>query len=324
MNAITTIEADEGAVSFVSDDLTPLSVIEDRTKAEGLFAKVRAEIDAHVPDLTTERGRKAIKSLAFKVTKTKTAVDDARKKLTEDARKQVDAANAAGRVIWDRLEDLAAEARKPLTEWEQAEKDRVAAVAAGMRSIEEAGVVSVDDTAETVAVRLAALKCLTFDAAVFGDSLERAQYQRDAAVAYLTGTEVRLRQEEADRAELARLRQESAARDEQDRLAREAVELKAKEEADAQAEKDRAAEVERLAQERAAQTIAKAEDDRKAEEQRLADEATARENDRAHRAKIMGSIKVAIMAAGGIDNDAATKIVLAIAKRTVPNIHIDF
>lgn len=324
MNAMTTIEADGGAVSFVSDELTPLSVIEDRTKAEGLFAKVRAEIDAHVPDLTTEKGRKAIKSLAFKVTKTKTAVDDARKKLTEDARKQVDAANAAGRVIWDRLEDLAAEARKPLTEWEQAEKDRVATVAARFGLIEQLGRAQAEDTTAAVAERMATLEAMEFEPAVFGDSLERAASAKGDALHALATLQARLTMEEADRAELARLRQESAARDEQDRLAQEAEALKAKEAADAQAEKDRAAEVERQAQERATQTIAKAEEDRKAEEKRVADEATARENDRAHRAKIMGAIKVAIMAVGGIDNDAATKIVLAVAKRTVPNIHIDF
>ena len=42
---------------------------------EDLFAKVKAEVEAHVPDIETVEGRKHIKSLAAKISSSKTAID---------------------------------------------------------------------------------------------------------------------------------------------------------------------------------------------------------------------------------------------------------
>lgn len=346
MNAhvnIATLE--DGAVSFVTEEATALAVLTDKEKAEAFFERVKAEVEAFVPDISTAKGRDEIKSLAFKVTKTKTAVDAARKKLTEDARKQVDAANAAGRVIWDKLEALAADVRKPLTDWEQAEKDRVEAIANRMGAIERAGAAQVEDTAESVAGRIADLEQMAFDAEVFRDSLDRAAAARDQAVADLHVLQARLVQEEADRAELAKLRAEAAAREEQDRLAKEAADAKAKEEADAIAAKQRDDEIARKAAEDATAEAArlaqkalddqaaahqaeldrlqKVADDKAAAEKAEADLAAQRERSRAHVSKTMAAAKLAIMGLG-VTEDQAREIVKAIKAGSVPNVTIQF
>ncbi len=357
MNAhVSTATLEDGAVSFVAEEATALAVLTDREKAEAFFERVKAEVEAFVPDVTTAKGRDEIKSLAFKVTKTKTAVDAARKKLTEDARKQVDTANAAGRVIWDKLEALAANVRKPLTDWEQAEKDRIEAIANTMAAIEWAATAQVEDTAEGVVGRILQLEAMTFDADVFGDSLERAQTARDQAVVALGTLHVRLIGEEADRAELARLRREN-----EERLAAEQAEREAKEAADAEAARlaqakadedaraEREAEVRslaaanaaeeaRLAAERQAQAaldeqarlhqaeldrLQKVADDKDAAEKVEADLAAQREKNRAHVSKIMAAAKLAIMGLG-VTEDQAREVVKAIKAGSVPNISIQF
>lgn len=93
---------------------------------ERLLASVEERVRKHVPDLTTAKGRDAIASLAYAVSRSKTALDDAGKKLNEDAQAQIKAVNAQRKKATDRLDALRDEARKPLTDWERAEEERKA------------------------------------------------------------------------------------------------------------------------------------------------------------------------------------------------------
>jgi len=345
VNLLDPVET-EGAVSFVIDPQTPLAVLSDTAQADALFTRIRGEIDSFVPDLTTVKGRAAVKALAFKITKTKTAVETARKDTTEGWRAQTDAVNASGRIIKTRLEELEEEARKPLTDWEQAERDRIDAVATRFTAMERAGAAQVDDTADAVSARIAALEAMTFDPLVFQDSHERALATRTIAIEGLQVLRARLVQEEADKAELAALRREREEREAADNARAQAEQAARQAEADAKAATERDAEIARKAaadaqaeterkaqealatQERAHQVelarLQKEKDDAAAAARAETEAAEARERDRSHKAKILGAIKLAIMAHGGIDNEVATKIVTAVAKRAIPNIHIDF
>lgn len=64
----------------------PVAVFTNEKLFGEFVAKVRAEVDAFEPDLTTDKGRKAIASLAYKVSQSKTALDEAGKALTEEKR----------------------------------------------------------------------------------------------------------------------------------------------------------------------------------------------------------------------------------------------
>jgi hypothetical protein len=103
-----------------------------------IVARIAEEVRSHVPDLTTAKGRDAIKSLAFKVARSKTALDDAGKKLNEDARAQINIVDAARRKIRDQLDALRDEARKPLDDWEAAEKERVDTLTARLHRLANA------------------------------------------------------------------------------------------------------------------------------------------------------------------------------------------
>lgn len=344
MNAHTPIVAEETAVSFIAEQQTPLAVLTSANEAEALFARIRAEIDAFVPDLSTVTSRAAIKSLAFKVTKTRTAVEAARKDKTEAWRKQTDAVNASGRVIKARLEQMEEEARKPLTEWEEVEKSRVEKVANWFDAAERAAVI-LNDASEAVGERLATFEGMTLDADTFGDSLERAEEVRQQTVEVLRAAVARLIQAEADRAELDRLRTEAAAREEQDRLAKEAAKAKEKEAADALAAKAREDEIARKAAEDATADAArlaqkalddqaaahqaeldrlqKVADDKAAAAKAEADLAAQREKNRTHVSKIMAAAKLAIMGLG-VTEDLAREVVKAIKAGSVPNVTIQF
>ena len=344
-------------------EANPTLVLIDEKKFEDFYEHVKAEAKAAPVDLTTEKGRKAVASMAFKIARTKTAIDDAGKKLNEDARAKINAVDASRRTIWDRFEALQREVRQPLTDWEKAETERVGKVQRFFDRMKEYSKVALDDTAETVKTRYENLSLIHLDEAVFNDRHDEAIEALDSAMSTLKSAYERLQQEEADRAELARLRAEAEERArleaerkaEEQRKAHEAEEQRQREEARKQEEERQKAEQERIereARERAeAEARAKvaaaekaareAEEaaNRKIEEERQAREREkaereqreadakaaeeARQADREHRGKIMGAAKAAIIEIG-VAEQIAKEIVLAIAAGNVPNVSIRF
>lgn len=265
MNAVTKIEAAGTHIATVVEQ-TPVIVLTDHDQRDAFYAHIQREVDAFQPDVSTEKGRKEIKSFAYKITRTKTAIDDAGKKLNEEARARINAVDAERRVVKEKLDALAKEVRRPLTEWEESEEKRIAECRAVIERIKASAVVTIEDTAATVRARGAEVWNTEIDADRFGDMLAEATATKEMAVSSLKSAMARLAQEEADKAELERLRAEAAEREERDRIEREARE----------AEERRAAEAKEVEEKRIA-------DERAAEERRIAAEKA--EAERIERAK---------------------------------------
>jgi len=200
-------------------EANPAMVLLEPVKFDQFFDEVAREVRSHVPDLTTNKGREAIASLAMKVSKTKTAIDEARKMLTEDARAQIKKVDEQGKVIRDKLDALRDEVKQPLVDWRAAEDDRVAACQVIINGLKRDGVILGDDICETVAGRLDLIRAIEITADQFQELEEIAKTLRDNAIQSLEAGAERLRIAEEERAELARLR----AADEE-RQAREAEE----------------------------------------------------------------------------------------------------
>lgn len=281
MNAPTATLTPEAEVTAgdlaVLNDQTKVALLTDEKAFEDLLDKIRTEVRSHVPDLTTDKGRKAIASLAHKVTKTKTALDEAGKSLTEDLRKQVKTVDDSRRKIREKLDELRDEARKPLTDWEEAEEARQERVKAALSRLESLTAIQVDDDSDVVALRLEEAEAFAIDPDEFRETAEIAQASKARVVENLTAYHAKLLREEADRAELARLRREQeerekaeAARREQERQEREEAERRQREEAEA-------AERQRRQEEAAARAKAEAE----AAAQRAAEEAARKAREEA-------------------------------------------
>lgn len=337
--------------TFMPDN--PVAVLTNGEQFDALLGRIRAEVEAHVPDLTTKKGRDAIKSLAYKVTRTKTALDEAGKELNAEKRKEIEVVDAVRRDVREKLDALAVEARKPLDEWEAAEAHRQSVISEEMGRLNLATELGEDNSSAHINSRIGWLETLEFDADIFQDSLEIAINAKSVALETLRVMLGKAVQAEADAAELAALRQREADRIEAERIA---TERAAQIEADRIAEENRAAEAEaaeakRLVDIKAAEDAAAeaataeaaraaqaeidkanaetkrlqdAEDARKAEEDRIASETAAREADKAHRGSVMKAAKEAMMANGDITEDQARKIVLAIVAGEIPNTRINF
>lgn len=370
----------------------PEIVLLDDGKRDALFAFIEAEVEAFEPDVTTAKGRDAIKALAFKITRTKTAVESARLRLTEEWREKIKAVNAGGTPIKEKLEALAKSARAPLTAWEEAEEKREAECKAALERLRQAAIVPIDATADSLRARITEVEAEPMAEDHWLGMLTLAETAKATALEALTAALALVEQKERDAAELTRLREEAAERErldaerrereewersEQERQAREAKEAQELEERRArQAEEaeeaaEREAERTRLATEQAATAAAEtarqeeaqraeqqaaeqqraheaelraaneraAEIERQAEQQRLArevedqrradaekaaaDERARLEADQARRRQVKADAKDAIISCGA-DEETAKKIVLAILAGEIPRVILDF
>lgn len=325
------------------------------------LAQIKAEIDGFTADVSTKKGRDAIASIAHKVARSKTALDNIGKDLVaelKDVPKKIDAERKRMRDLLDQWKD---EVRQPLTEWEEAEDARVARHKTGIEIIEQASATH-DFSAYTLRLTRASIETTVIDEA--WEEFESEAHRAKAKTLEALNTAIEAREKyEAEQAELAKLRAEAAAREQkerEERIAREAAE-RAQREAEAKAQAEREAVIRReqeakaaaesrelelkLAAERAerekAEAIqreqqAKADAERRAaeavaaEQRRVAaqqaadaEEAKRRERDKAHKTAVnRGALEAFV--AGGLSEECAKQAVTLIAKRAIPAVTITY
>lgn len=362
MSDVIEAEKPSTAIAVVVQQ-TPVVVLTDKKSRDDFYAHVQAEVDAFEPDLSTEKSRKAIASLAYKIARTKTAIDNAGKELNDEARQKINAVDAERRAVRDHFDALSKQVRKPLDDWEEAEEKRVEFIDNMIAMFRSARVVEMGEDAASIRARGAEVFQTTLDADVFQERLDEAQREKNETVGVLKSAMDRAVVAEKEAEELARLRAENEAREqaerekaEAERIERERVDAEKRAEdarADAEAaearrveaaakeaedrvrrEAEEAAEAERaeerrkhdaeLAEQR--QRADKAEAAAQAERDRVAAEqaeAAAREKDKNHRTAVMSAAKEAIMTCG-VDEETARKIVLLIRSGEVPNVNMEF
>lgn len=210
---------------------------------------IEAKVRAFKFDASTAAGRDAIRSLAYKVARTKTALDAEGKKLTEGWREATKKVNAERKRSEDRLDALAEEVREPVTQFENKEKSRVAAHEAALNDLR--GVLSIvranpDMPAESLSTHLAGFEAI-YPERNWEEFGEHAAAVRAETIGHLRERIESRRKYETEQAELGRLRQAEVERQQRERdeqlkaeaadKARLEAERKAKEDADREAKR---------------------------------------------------------------------------------------
>ncbi|HDS3813447.1 TPA: cell envelope biogenesis protein TolA [Morganella morganii subsp. morganii] len=285
----------------------------------GIREKARAEQAQLDTDLSKAKNRDAIKSLAYKVTQSKTHIDKAGKAVVDELKELPKKVDASRKQCRDELDALSEEIRQPVTAWEDAEKARVAAeelVKQIERDHEEALQMNeLHDLrkAEEERKRIEHENEIKRQAAEQAriEAEQKAQRDREAA-------ELKAKQER-EAAEL-KARQEVEAAAKREREAREAQERaeREKQEAIAKAEREKLAAVE--AERRKAEEAERA---RLAEVERQKQEELKRQADTAHRAKVNNQAMQDLIATG-IPEDCAKACIIAIAKGAVSSVKINY
>ncbi|MGQ7807167.1 hypothetical protein ACUN3I_16280 [Hafnia alvei] len=315
----------------VIEKTNALAVFTSQEQLDPLIEAIEKEARSLVPDLSTKKGRDAIASMAHKVARSKTYIDNAGKDLVAELKalpKQIDESR---RLVRERLDALKDEVRRPLTEWE-AKQERLKAEEAMNAMHEEALVMNENiDLQRAIQYESDHEMALLMNEKFDRDAVEAKAEKERKRIAYeeelkrLAENAARLAMEQ----EAQREREESAHREavlkaqaeqaERDRIEAEQRAEREKKEAAENAERDKQqaiAEEQRKAHEEAERI--KRENERKeqvrlAEEKRIKDEEARRAANIAHQKKI-NNAAMAILMSTGLSEAAARECVCAIVK----------
>ncbi|HDR2656680.1 TPA: hypothetical protein ACW72U_004064 [Enterobacter ludwigii] len=307
-----------------------MAIFTTKEQLDPIIETIEKEARSLVPDVSTRKGRDAIASMAHKVARSKTYIDNAGKDLVAELKalpKQIDESR---RIVRERLDALKDEVRKPLTEWE-AEQERFKAEEAMNAMHAEALEMNVKFDQELAAkfeadheMALLMNKDFDRDREEQRRQAEQAQREHEERIKREAAEQARRDAEARHKAEIeaaARREAEEKARAElaeRQRIEAEQRAAREKQEAEARArrEKEEAVAAERRRQE-------EAEAARLAEEQRKAEEEARRAADKEHRRTVNRRV-YADLIAQGIPEEFAQKAVLAIAGGKVQDAHIKY
>lgn len=319
-----------------------MAVFTNNDQLDPLIELIEKEARSLVPDVTTKKGRDAIASMAHKVARSKTYIDNAGKDLVAELKalpKQIDESR---RVVRERLDALKDEVRRPLTEWE-AEQARIAAEKAAE---EERLRIEAEQKAALEALRkqvevdheMALLmdKDIDRERADKAAEAERQRIAREEEIA--RQAEEKAKREAAEKAQreidaaAAREREAILAKERAERERIEAQQRAEREQREAaeRAEREKQAAVEaerRKAQEEADRIRREAEQReqaRLAEEKRKADEQERREADVKHRKTVGTEIVKALLANTSLSRDQAIEVLTAIKDGNIPHTGISY
>lgn len=319
-----------------------MAVFTNNDQLDPLIELIEKEARSLVPDVTTKKGRDAIASMAHKVARSKTYIDNAGKDLVAELKalpKQIDESR---RVVRERLDALKDEVRRPLTEWE-AEQARIAAEKAAE---EERQRIEAEQKAALEALKkqietdheMALLMNDAFDReqAEKKAEAERQRIAREEEIKRQAEEKAKREAEEKHRAEMeASARREAEERAAKERAERERIEAQQRAERDriaaeqkAEADKQAAIDAERRKAQEEADRIRREAEQREqarlAEEKRKADEQARREADVKHRKFVGTEIVKALLANTSLTRDQAIEVLTAIKDGNIPHTSISY
>lgn len=315
----------------VIEKSSAMAVFTNNEQLDPIIEKIEKEARSLVPDVSTKKGRDAIASMAHKVARSKTYIDNAGKDLVAELKalpKQIDESR---RIVRERLDALKDEVRRPLTEWE-AEQERIKAEEAARVKAEEDRKKFESDHEIALLMNdafdreLAEKKAeeerqrIAHEEELKRQAAEQAKREAEAKAA----AELAAAKKREEDAIAAKAQAELLAKQERERAEQEAKDAAAKAEAEKQAA---VADEQRKAQEEADRIKREAEAKeaaRLAEEKRIADEKTKREADVKHRKAVGTEIVNALTANTSISRDQAIEVLKALMDGLVPRTQINY
>ncbi|HBY9308107.1 TPA: hypothetical protein MJD74_003694 [Klebsiella pneumoniae] len=308
-----------------------MAVFTNNDQLDPLIEAIEKEARSLVPDVTTKKGRDAIASMAHKVARSKTYIDNAGKDLVAELKalpKQIDESR---RVVRERLDALKDEVRRPLTEWE-AEQERIKAEEA-MNALHVEALAMNEEFDRQLAARIESDHEM---ALLMNDAFDREQAEKKAEAErqrIAREEEIKRQAEEKAKREAAEQAQReidaAAAREREAILAKERAEREQREAAErAEREKQAAVEAERRKAQEEADRIRREAEQREqarlAEERRKADEQARREADVKHRKAVGTEIVKALLANTSLTRDQAIEVLTAVKDGRIPHTGISY
>ena len=196
-------------------------------------------------DASTAANRKKLASIAYSVAQAKTGIDGEGKDLVSAAKAKIKVVDDNRKAVRDKLDTLRDTIRQPVTDYEQAEQERLAAIQAVLDQLDTLASANDSDgqrlSAEQLHMRKHQAAALAKND--YGDMAADVAAKAESTLKYLDTAIAAAEEYEQQQAEIERMRTEQAAREQADHEAKIAAEAaeKARAEAEAKAKAEREA-----------------------------------------------------------------------------------
>lgn len=315
------------------ETITAVSIFATENGVDNIIAQVKEKAVIGEFDISKEDDRDRIRSMAFKVTRTKTALEDMGKDFVAEEKAKIKIIDTRRIALWSAMEEIQTDVRRPLTEFEDKEKARLAGHNEGMESVRSLLTFNNEPGIADVEERIKELE--TLKARDFQEFGPQAKTVIETVENRLSEKLAQVIKADEDAKELERLRAEKAERDEQARIdkikadAETAAAAKAIKDAQDQinAANQRAAEAEKKLEEKTADPPAPP----PVQEQPKAAPETIRTAvggiamaEKERRRKINAAVKEAIAMEGMTTDKEAEEITKAIIMGRIPNVTITY
>jgi hypothetical protein len=295
----------------------------------GVQKKV-AEFNSQELDTENKKDRDKIRSFASNVAKSKTFIDKARIVFVKEKKEALKIIDTEAKRFRDTMDEIKTTVRKPLTDWEDAEKERIEAAKIleqfNVDHEEALGMHDLFKREEAMKKQQAEMEAKQAELARIAEEqrLEKERLEREEQIKKEAAEQAKLE------AENARLEAERKLEEEKNRRIREAEQAEKKRLADIQAEKDRAEEAKKQAEKEKQAAIDKlkreqAEKEQAEYEERMRIEAA--EAKKAANKKHMKSVNnkiVKFLSRWDICEEASKEIVTAIVKNEIPELTVNY
>lgn len=310
------------------------------TGFEITLARITADVRSVVVDIKTERGRKDLASLAHKIARSKTAIDERGKEFVSVLKEKSKVVDEARKIIRDQLDALKEEIRRPLTEIEEAEKKRIEQQKNKLKSIKGVLYCAWGDPI----IILDQIKILeNMNESDFDEQFKQEFLSsKKEAIELLNRRHGEIIEAAAKEVEIARLKKEAAERATIERekriaeeaahraantereLARQALEKAEREKLEAEfklkeTERQKQKEIEEIKAKQIADEKKRIDEEK--QKQRIEEERAANLK---HQGAVNSNAKKALIEQCGLDESIAKNILIAIIKNKIPNVTIKY
>lgn len=271
---------------IVLQPITAVAVFGKEGGSESVIDAIRKQVEALKLDISTSKGRDQIRSVARKIASTKIALDEEGKTLKSDMQKTVDLVDAERKKIRDALDEMKEQVRKPLTDWENAEKKRVQDREDRISVISSLVKFEVEPTVDHIQIRIDQLSELSsFDWQEFlmraSETISATKYELELLLA----SRIKYDQDQEELERLRKEQEELARKHREEQIAREAADKARKEAEEKSAAEAKAAQEKSDKEKREAAEREAAERKAKEDAIRAAEESEAKRKEDAERAE---------------------------------------
>ncbi|EPK3356470.1 cell envelope biogenesis protein TolA [Providencia rettgeri] len=307
-----------------------LDIFKSSNSVEDIISKIESEVNSFVNDVNTDKGRKEIKSLAYRVAQSKTYLDGLGKDLVAELKEIPKLIDANRKTVRDRLDALRDKVRQPLTEWET-EQERIEAEKQMLAWHEEALEMNAafdKALAERIEsdheIALLMNEKFDRDLAEAKAEAERQRIAREEEMKRQAAEQARLAAEQKAQQEIeAAAQREREAKEAQERAEREKQEAIQRAEQEAKEAQERAEREKQSAIEAERKKAREAEQARLAEEERKRKEDAKRQEDKEHRRKYNQETLQALVS-NGFDEKLATEFIKLVASNQIPHMTMNY